>query len=52
MTYKELVEELKTLLVNINSLPDKAMSQPISHYDFASVLQILVEILEKRDETS
>lgn len=44
-TKKELLDMLDEMVKNIEALPQNAMSQPITHYDFASALLLLSSIL-------
>lgn len=44
-TRKELLDMLQTMLQNIESLPAQAMSSPINHYDFVSVMLLVSSIL-------
>jgi len=37
---------LKSMADNLEKLPDHAMAQPISHYDFYSLINLLHEILK------
>jgi len=44
------VEELKAMISNIERLPSHAMLTPISHYDYCSLLIVLVAALEGQKE--
>ena len=46
---KELLEELKGMIENIEKLPAHALSLPISHYDFVSALMLLSAIFRSED---
>ncbi len=48
-TKKELLVLLDSMRENVNSLPIAAMTQPISHYDFSSLL-LLLSALFKADD--
>ena len=41
----ELIEMLKEMINSIERLPDYAMSTPITHYDFSSLLILLLALL-------
>ena len=43
---EKIVRELEILLENIQSLPDQAMITPINHYDYASLLMVLVSLFK------
>jgi hypothetical protein len=49
MSREELIEVLEITIENIKDLPDKALEQPITHYDFYSVLELLLSILRAQD---
>ncbi len=44
-TKKELIDMLDEMVKNIERLPENAMSTPITHYDFVSLLLLLSSIL-------
>lgn len=46
-TRARILLELEVLLENIQSLPPQAMTTPINHYDFASLLMVLVAIFKE-----
>lgn len=48
---KELIEMLDEMINNVEKLPLYAMTSPISHYDYASLL-ILLSALFKSELTS
>jgi hypothetical protein len=41
---------LHEIIKNIDSLPDHAMQQPLTHYDLKIVLNIIQEIIKLRHE--
>lgn len=45
---KELIKMLTEMIVNIEKLPQNAMTAPITHYDYASLL-ILLEAIFRSD---
>lgn len=47
LSKKEQIEMLKTMVKNIENLPQNAMSQPINHYDFYSYMALVVSILQE-----
>jgi hypothetical protein len=49
---RELIEQLAMMAENIEKLPPHALANPISHYDFFSLLALLTAILRSdlRDE--
>lgn len=42
---KEMLSMLKDMITSIESLPSNAMSQPITHYDYLSLLLLISAIL-------
>lgn len=42
----ELIDNIKEMIKNIENLPSQAMTTAINHYDFCSLLILLVAILE------
>lgn len=47
---KELLSMLDEMIKNIENLPQVAMTNPITHYDFASALLLLSSILRAVDD--
>ena len=45
LSKEELISFLDEMVANIESLPQHAMSVPITHYDFVSLLMLLSSIL-------
>ena len=45
-TYQEKLEMLDAMIKSIESLPETAMSLPINHYDFYSLMLLLSSILK------
>lgn len=45
-TKKELVDMLKTMIYNIEQLPQHAMTSPITHYDFVSALLLILSLFK------
>lgn len=41
-TKKELLSTLEDMVKTFNDLPQEAMSAPINHYDFSSLLSVLI----------
>jgi len=48
-TRKELIDMIRMMQENIEALPPGAMSLPITHYDFCSLLMLLSEIFKAED---
>jgi hypothetical protein len=48
-TKKELIGMLDDMRKNIEALPQQAMTMPINHYDFCSLLILLSSILRAED---
>lgn len=48
-TKKELLDMLDEMIKSIESLPSQAMTLPINHYDFCSLLLLLSSILHTED---
>lgn len=46
MTKEDMIKELKRLILSIEQLPPLAMATAITHYDFVSLLLLLVSIFE------
>jgi hypothetical protein len=46
LTKKELIDMLSAMSKSFQRLPDSAMSLPITHYDYASLLILLSAIFE------
>lgn len=46
---KELLDELKIMIDNIEKLPTHALSLPITHYDFVSALMLLSAVFAAED---
>ena len=46
-TRKELLDMLDNIIENVEKLPPHAMSQPITHYDFVSLVLLLSVILRE-----
>lgn len=49
---KELLDELKVMIENIEKLPTHALSLPITHYDFVSALMLLSAIFRSEEEST
>ena len=47
ITKKDLLNQLNSMVENIERLPDVAMTLPINHYDFVSALILIQAILSK-----
>lgn len=45
---RELIEMLDEMVRNIEKLPTRAMSEPITHYDFAAALMLISQILKTK----
>lgn len=48
-TKKDLINMLDEMVKNIENLPDHAMSLPINHYDYCSLLILLSGIFKEDD---
>lgn len=48
-TKKELIDMLDEMCKNIENLPPQAMTLPINHYDYCSLLMLLSSILRSDD---
>lgn len=48
-TRKELIEMLDEMARNIERLPQRAMLEPITHYDFVSALMLVSELFKSSD---
>ncbi len=46
---KELIDMLSEMIKNIENLPQHAMNNPINHYDFSSLLILLVALFKDDD---
>lgn len=44
-TREEMIESLEIMAENIRNLPAEAMYQPITHYDFYSLITLLSSVL-------
>lgn len=49
---KELLDELKVMIDNIEKLPSHALALPITHYDFVSALMLLSAIFRSDAEST
>lgn len=49
MKREELIKSLKWMYENIMQLPQEALLKPINHYDLASLIQLIYEILKKEE---
>lgn len=52
ITRVDLLDELETMIKNIEGLPQQALSTPVSHYDLCSALIVILAVLRADRESS